>query len=403
MRSAPPCRPGARPACARSTTSCACSGPPTATWPPSGLRLPRRARRRLRQRAPARDRPAIKRQLIRYERAYMADAEVLRRSAAMHDEIVDHLARGRPRAAAIVVEENFRSALPALLGPPGGRRVSRERWAAVDRYVASGSSAPDPALDDGAARRTRRRAAGDRRVAAAGQVPAAAGPLQRRAADPRDRHARRLQHDLAGPGAARRRAPGDARGRPAPRRGRRGQPRPRRRRGRASRSASARRSTRCRGSQPRRRGAVRPRRSSTPTRRGRPTTSRGRCGSRGRAASSSPTTSCATARLADAEQRRAGVVGGRRLHEPRSPPSPRLTATTIQTVGAKGYDGFTIALVGARGPRGPARAVRNRSPMIGHAGAGRPRRARRRRRRAGGAGRRRRRPARPTRRRAARR
>jgi DNA-binding GntR family transcriptional regulator len=58
----------------------------------------------------------MKLRLIRYERAYMADAEVLRRSAAMHDEIVDHLARGDHESAAIVVEENFRSALPALLG-----------------------------------------------------------------------------------------------------------------------------------------------------------------------------------------------------------------------------------------------------------------------------------------------
>jgi DNA-binding GntR family transcriptional regulator len=58
----------------------------------------------------------MKRQLIRYERSYMGDAAVLRRSAAMHDEIVDHLARGDHESAAIVVEENFRSALPSLLG-----------------------------------------------------------------------------------------------------------------------------------------------------------------------------------------------------------------------------------------------------------------------------------------------
>ena len=57
----------------------------------------------------------MKRRLIRYERTYMADAEVLLRSAAMHDEIVDHLARGDHESAAIVVEENFRSALPSLL------------------------------------------------------------------------------------------------------------------------------------------------------------------------------------------------------------------------------------------------------------------------------------------------
>jgi predicted O-methyltransferase YrrM len=49
-------------------------------------------------------------------------------------------------------------------------------------------------------------------------------------------------------------------------------------------------------------------------------------------------------RLADADTDDAGVLGNRRLHEELGR-EPRLTATTIQTVGAKGYDGFTIGIV----------------------------------------------------------
>jgi predicted O-methyltransferase YrrM len=59
-------------------------------------------------------------------------------------------------------------------------------------------------------------------------------------------------------------------------------------------------------------------------------------------------------RLADAAGDEPAVVGGRRLHDLLAA-DPRLTATTIQTVGAKGYDGFTIALVGPEG-RADARA-----------------------------------------------
>jgi predicted O-methyltransferase YrrM len=48
--------------------------------------------------------------------------------------------------------------------------------------------------------------------------------------------------------------------------------------------------------------------------------------------------------LADADSDDPRVRGVRALHE-RLAAEPRVSATTIQTVGAKGYDGFTLALV----------------------------------------------------------
>jgi DNA-binding GntR family transcriptional regulator len=61
----------------------------------------------------------MKRMLVRYERASMADPGAPRRSAAMHDVIIDDLARRDHEAAALMVEENFRSALPRLLAQVG--------------------------------------------------------------------------------------------------------------------------------------------------------------------------------------------------------------------------------------------------------------------------------------------
>jgi predicted O-methyltransferase YrrM len=49
-------------------------------------------------------------------------------------------------------------------------------------------------------------------------------------------------------------------------------------------------------------------------------------------------------RLIDGATEDPGVRGNRRLHEQLAG-DRRLTATTIQTVGAKGYDGFTIGIV----------------------------------------------------------
>jgi len=57
----------------------------------------------------------LKRQLLRYEFAYMDDGATVERSAGQHAEIVDALdADDRERAAALV-EANFRDALPDLL------------------------------------------------------------------------------------------------------------------------------------------------------------------------------------------------------------------------------------------------------------------------------------------------
>jgi DNA-binding GntR family transcriptional regulator len=57
----------------------------------------------------------LKRQLLRYEFAYMDDPERVAGSAAQHVAIADALERGDRDAAALIVEANFRDALPAML------------------------------------------------------------------------------------------------------------------------------------------------------------------------------------------------------------------------------------------------------------------------------------------------
>jgi DNA-binding GntR family transcriptional regulator len=57
----------------------------------------------------------LKRQLLRYEFAYMADPKKVARSADQHAEIADALERGDRDAAALIVEANFREAMPAML------------------------------------------------------------------------------------------------------------------------------------------------------------------------------------------------------------------------------------------------------------------------------------------------
>jgi DNA-binding GntR family transcriptional regulator len=56
----------------------------------------------------------LKRQLLRYEFAYM-DEVAVERSAGQHAAIVDALAAGQCERAAALVEANFRDALPDLL------------------------------------------------------------------------------------------------------------------------------------------------------------------------------------------------------------------------------------------------------------------------------------------------
>ena len=123
----------------------------------------------------------------------------------------------------------------------------------------------------------RGRPAADQRVGGPGQVPAPAGADPRRAPHPRDRHARRLQHHLAGARAPRRRPSHLARIRSEARRGRRARTSPAPGCQHRSRSGSAAPSTRCRRSPPRGRSISS---SSTPTSPAPPTISAGRSSSR---------------------------------------------------------------------------------------------------------------------------
>jgi DNA-binding GntR family transcriptional regulator len=61
----------------------------------------------------------LKRQLLRYEFAYMDDAASVETSVAQHAEIVDALERDDREAAAALVEENWRNSLPGLLARLG--------------------------------------------------------------------------------------------------------------------------------------------------------------------------------------------------------------------------------------------------------------------------------------------
>ena len=106
--------------------------------------------------------------------------------------------------------------------------MAKRHWTPIDRYLTDLLVAPDPALDDGARGQRGGRAAGHQRLAEPGQAAPPAGPGHRRAQHPGDRHARRLQHHLAGAGAAARRPADHPRGRRPPRRGRPRQHRPRR-------------------------------------------------------------------------------------------------------------------------------------------------------------------------------
>jgi DNA-binding GntR family transcriptional regulator len=62
----------------------------------------------------------LKRQLLRYEFAYMDDAASVETSVAQHVEIVDALERDDRDAAAALVEANWRNSLPGLLARLAG-------------------------------------------------------------------------------------------------------------------------------------------------------------------------------------------------------------------------------------------------------------------------------------------
>ena len=57
----------------------------------------------------------LKRMLLRYEVGYMGVRDRLERSFAQHEAIIDALERDDRDAAATLVEQNFREAMPALL------------------------------------------------------------------------------------------------------------------------------------------------------------------------------------------------------------------------------------------------------------------------------------------------
>jgi DNA-binding GntR family transcriptional regulator len=57
----------------------------------------------------------LKRRLLRYELAYMAEQRNVGRSVTQHAEIVDALERDDREAAATAVEANFRDAMPLLI------------------------------------------------------------------------------------------------------------------------------------------------------------------------------------------------------------------------------------------------------------------------------------------------
>jgi DNA-binding GntR family transcriptional regulator len=57
----------------------------------------------------------LKRRLLRYELAYMAERRNVGTSVAQHAEIIDALDRDDREAAATAVESNFRDAMPGLL------------------------------------------------------------------------------------------------------------------------------------------------------------------------------------------------------------------------------------------------------------------------------------------------
>ena len=242
-------------------------------------------------------------------RAHQARDRAPRRPFPAHRDQHGHVrprlrAAARPRAAARGRDRGTgrrarrRRRAPAVRGDRPGRtsrqlrdRRRPRRGMAGPPRMSSGERRDDRNLDRGRrlhhragaahGSRARRRAGGrprggpaaDQRVGGAGQVPAPARAHPGRDAHPRDRHARRLQHDLAGPRAARRRPPHHPRVRSEARRRRAREHRPRRAGGEGRHPRGARHR---RAADARRRGRRSTSSSSTPTSPARPTTSTGR-------------------------------------------------------------------------------------------------------------------------------
>ena len=81
--------------------------------------------------------------------------------------------------------------------------MTQEQWSQVDEYIVKLLVPSDDALEAALARQHGSRAAGDQRRAQSGQISVPLGEHPRGQEYPRDRHARRLQHHLAGARAAR--------------------------------------------------------------------------------------------------------------------------------------------------------------------------------------------------------
>ena len=132
-----------------------------------------------------------------------------------------------------------------------GKETAQQRWDEVDRYIT------DLLVPEGAALEAVLRAseaAGLPPIAVTAEPGQAAGAARAgagRAHDSGDGHARRLQHDLAGARAARRRAADHARGRAQVRGARPGEHRPGRVRARSSSCGSVRRLRPCPSLRPR--------------------------------------------------------------------------------------------------------------------------------------------------------
>ena len=77
--------------------------------------------------------------------------------------------------------------------------MSKKTWAAVDNYIVDALFAADPALDAVLAANHDQGLPAINVSPSEGKLPPSPGPQSAvREQDPRDRHARRVQHDLAG-------------------------------------------------------------------------------------------------------------------------------------------------------------------------------------------------------------
>ena len=90
--------------------------------------------------------------------------------------------------------------------------MNQDQWTAVDRYITDKAGGPGCGAGSGREGECGGGIARHRRAPNQGKLLHVLALTKGRAADSGDWHAGRIQHHLAGAGAARRRAPGDAGG-----------------------------------------------------------------------------------------------------------------------------------------------------------------------------------------------